>query len=90
MKLVFKTGEISLLAHENIEYHDGRDNSSLVLDISIINIQTSARAEELVDLLISLYPYPKYRMDLPIAKPLIESLYEVRFLAGNFAPFKII
>ena len=89
MKLVFKTGEISLLPNEYIEYHDGRDNSSLVLDISIINIQTSARAEELVDLLISLYPYPKYRMDLPIPKPL-ESLYEVRFLTSNFAPFKII
>lgn len=86
MKLVFTTGELLLEEGEHIELHCGRDNISFALDMSIRNTK---RGEELVKRLIALYPYPKYRMDLPIVHTLGEES-EVLLASGNFTPFQLV
>jgi len=90
MKLVFSTGEIILPSGSFIEYHDGREGHSFNNDCSICFIDSEEEAMKLKTQLEKLYPYPKYRMDLPFIIQCDGDLFEVAFSVSDFAPFRIL
>lgn len=88
MKLLIENTEIPLLKGEYLHYHDGREGFPFNLDISICGIKDLNRANELIDILISIYPFPSYKMEslrtyTPTTIPLT---IEVLFSISDFVP----
>lgn len=85
MELTVSKKSIPLAFRERIEFHDGRSGYPFNLDCSICNIDSKERAVLLMDLLISLYDYPQYKMESPrIIEE--ESSCELLFSLSDFAP----